>query len=387
MIRSYFSDIFKKPTIKEQYQVLEIALNAAGINTSKITKTSSIKLMLMALLKSNDYLYKLLNVFGTNLTSIFAANGIFLDVIGQGFFDELRTDITPTTGIIIVNTLSTVDEVILKNEVTGVSYRASHNGDIDDEISLTFTSTEGGSHTVCSIYELVSTNPTAYTISASNVSSTSWIETFGKDPEPDDQYRERCLAVIRNKSNWSSKSKLYSAIYDKFGGQAARFAMRKPGLNSAEQILYIAATNGYINDGITNRVQDWVNLYSPSENVIICYPALPVNVSFSGNLICKKGTTKQQQENVRTELAKWFNSLPIYDPFDTRTHIHLYDVYNAVKNIVDYEGVVIYPSFYMFKTGTSPASAATSINSVIPHNDYCIYTANVSSLSISNSVV
>lgn len=379
-----FADIFTKPTEDELYQVLLNYMKSVGMPIERIGSTSGINLLMRAQIKSVDFLFYIIQQLGLNLTNIRNASGLFLDLLGEGFYDLQRYKPRPASGNIYMDITSIgITSLTLTNPVTGVKYKAAHDGTIVSNISLFFVADTLGEVSTSDISQLVPSAAT-YRINTASNSTTGigWIQFLGRDLENDEAYRQRCLDVIAQKNLGSTKDNFYAKMRTITGGIASRFYIKKTSYTNTS-ILYVAASSGQIDSNNLQIIADAANLYTQADSVISTVYAINFTLQISGSIYFKTNSTSTQKERVRSELAKWINSLPITQIDNTKTQLHIYDVYNRLINVIDTENIIVYPSL-TFQIPGGEMQQSIDISAPLPMIDGGIYVADLSKVSLSN---
>lgn len=386
-----FSDIVKKPTLDQQYQSFVKYASNLGIPMARVGSTSLINLLTRAQIRGSDYLWYILSLMGSNLTNIFIASGVWLDLIANGFYDLQRYQKASTIGSLYINILQAgVQTLTLKDVTTGVLYTGKWDGTLPSgAVSIQFTAQTPGEIGNVPASDFTtgtasSNAPTLYTVDTiNNPADYSWIGTYGTEQETDDQLRTRCLAVISNIAIGSVSDNLVQYLKTQTGGAVARVAIENA-VNSANRTIYVAGSSGTVQStllGATGVLQILgQNFCGPETNVTVQNAGV-YNLTVGGSILFKKGTSVAQRETYRIALTKYLNTRPIMDPLRFSNSVtHIYDIYEYL-NSINGLGVMIYPNltfqnsqgFYVFNG---------DIELALPFANYQIYQADCSTIQL-----
>ena len=387
-----FSDVVQKPTINQQYQQFTKIAQNLGIPMTRVGSTSLLNLLIQGTLRGSDYLWYILSLMASNLTNIFNAQGIWLDLLANGFYDLQRFQKVPSIGSLYINILQAgVQSVILTDTSTGVQYTGKWDGTLpaSNPVSIQFTAQSPGEVGNVAGSDFTSStassnSPTLYTVdSLNNPSDYSWISSFGTEIETDDQLRTRCLAVIANTAIGSISDNIITYILNQTGGGASRIAIENI-VNSNNRIIYVAGSSGVVQSsllGPSGVLQILGQNFSGPETNVTVQSAGVYKLIVGGSILFKKGTSLAQKETYRIALTNYLNTRPIMDPIKFSTSVtHIYDIYEFL-NAFNGLGVMIYPNltfqnsqgFYVFNG---------DIELALPFSNYQIYQADCSQIQL-----
>ena len=390
----FFNDIVPAPTRNQQYLAFLDSCRKVGINVNRIGTTSLINLLAQAQIRGTSVLWQVLSLMGANLTNIYNASGLWLDLIATGFYDCPRSTQSAAIGNLWIDILqSGVTNITLTNPATGVVYTGKWDGSVPGtgNAFIQLTANTLGEIGNCNASVFTSNpirssgSPTNYQVNTSlNNSGLTWISnggSFGTELETDDQLRNRCLAVIAQKALGSYQDNIYSYIINQSGYQATRILYSKTP-NSGQSIYYIAGSNGpcdqtlfQATNGTNSILQTLVQNFTGAETFAVASPAYQLDIVIGGSLIFKKGITLQIMNQYLNAMVNFLQTRPIMNPIDSSTFLHIYDVYEFLDNI-NGSGSLVAPSIN-FTTNNGIYLINTDITAPLPFQSYAIYNVKI----------
>ena len=382
---------------RESSIVKSFWLNApASISAYQIDSMSLVNQVIMGFVRGSALLWNSIADIGYNLTNIRNASGLWLDVIGEGFYDLARNKAISASGIVKLGkgALGTYvaigTPVTLANPYTGVTYSGIYGASGSDS-SVRLTASRPGITGNCSILQLQSADSAHYDISATDPSivatqSTStganhdvfqWIVNKGDSEESDDHYRSRCLDVIGGaKPDGQVLNNLQSIIRARTNGDVWRVSVSKSADSSLT--IYVAGRDGQASSYWQSEVLSAAKAFSqPSaySTVIGCvYPITIRPFVITGSITIPFGTSASLVAQLLQSLADWINQLPIVDGC---SFIKLGDIERKIYDLDATKTVRAYVSAY---TNGSNYTASSDVISGGQIGD--IYAADVSQIVI-----